>query len=198
MVHREFLFSWTDMILHSLSNGFKIEFITSDKIYIDLNRELLADITKDYDADYHFWVDADQTYPKDTIVKLAKHIDDGHLVVTGMTCDKENGKHLGYTFEPGSRLFSGVEKTPLKTNNGLQKIDCMGFGGVMMSPEVLNKLTKPYFLFMREETIFRDVAHIGEDFAFYWKCKRNVIDVWCDTDLQFGHLRTETVYSCDR
>jgi len=198
MVHREFFFSYTDMMKDAHDKGFDVEFVTCGKIYLHPNRETLASATEQYEVDYIFWVDVDQVYPKDTISTLAKYVDDGRLIVTGMTCDKKTGIHLGYTFEPGNRFFSGIKRTPLKTNQGLQKIDSLGFGGVMMSPEVLKKLSAPYFSFLHNETIFRDTTHFGEDFAFYWKCKRAGIDVWCDTDLQFGHLNTETVYSCDK
>ena len=147
MVHREFFFSYTDMVKDAHDNGFDVQFITSSSIYLHLNREILADVSKQRDVDYILWLDVDQIYPKDTISVLARHVDNGHLVVGGMTADKMNKMHLGYTFEKHSELYTGVAKTPMKTNEGLKQIDCMGFGGVMMHPKVLTEMLKPQYFF---------------------------------------------------
>ena len=197
MVHKQFFFSYTDMMKHAHDNGFDVNFVPVDNIYLHWNRETLANEAKRSDADYIFWVDVDQTYPKDTISILANHIDNGCMVVGGMTADKRNGKHLCYTFKYGSRMFAGVEKTPLKKNQGLKEVECLGFGGIMMNLKVFEGLPEPHFSFKNSETVIRDVTHIGEDFAFYWKCKKAGVDVWCDTDLQYGHMATNEVFPCD-
>jgi len=199
MVHREFFFSYQDMVKHAYDNGFSVEFVTCSKIYLHLNRELLGDATTKIDADYILWLDVDQIYATDTIPVLANHVDNGKLIVTGMTADKMTGMSLNYKFNPNEKLFSGVQKMPLVPNQGLVETECTGFGGVMMHPKVMNKLIqKPRFSFTNKETIYKDYGNLGEDFAFFWKCKKAKVRIWCDTNLKFGHLKTETVYSSDR
>jgi len=139
------------------------------------------------------WLDADQIYPADTIVKLAKHCDDGKLVVGGVTPHKNDGKPMVWSF--GNNYGAGNRENNFELNRGLVKVDSMGFGGIMTAKSVFDAIPYPRFY----KTWDADTNHpVGEDFCFYARCKERGIDVWCDTDLQFQHLVTYAVQLGDK
>ena len=78
----------------------------------------------------------------------------------------------------------------ISLNQGLIKVDGMGLGGVMTSPQVFRIFERPWFCQMwNTEERYRP----GVDFQFYANCKRAGIDVWCDTDLVYGHMAVRPV-----
>jgi len=170
------------MCLHA-SEFYKLSVYTSNTSLIDKMREVLADELQTIEPDYILWLDADQLYPMETIPKLAKHIDSGHLVVGGVTPDKHTSKPMVYRFL--NDIGSCARDKNFEVSRGLVKVDAMGFGGIMMAPEVLKRIKPPYFPRDWDEAM---QSYVGEDFGFYNKCRKAGIDVWCDTDLHYSHM----------
>lgn len=177
-----FFLSFVQMALHS-AQTFQLAVYTSSTTLIDKMREVLGDEVLTSDPDYVLWLDADQLYPMDTVVRLAKHIDDGHLVVGGVTPHKNSGKPMVYRFL--NDKGSCANEKNFEVNRGLVKVDAMGFGGIMMAREVLDKIKYPRFPRTWDDAT---QTFVGEDFGFYYKCKQAGVDVWCDTDLHYSHM----------
>lgn len=177
-----FMLSLLQMCLYS-ADKFKIAVYTSNTSLIDKMREVLAEEVQTTDPDYILWLDADQLYPMETIAKLAKHIDEGHLVVGGVTPDKHTAKPMVYRFLTPEG--SCAQDRGFKVSRGLVQVDAMGFGGIMMAADVLKKIEPPYFPRTRDEAM---QSFVGEDFGFYNNCRKAGIDVWCDTDLHYSHM----------
>ncbi len=174
--------------MHQYSFGkYELAIMTSDGAYSDLLRDNMATNVMKLNPDYILWLDADQTYPANTPEVLMKHVDDGKLVVGGLTPHRGSGKPNVWESIPGSPLFNPRD---IYVNDGLVKVDGMGLGGVMMSPEVFRKMDYPWFRMLWNEEIN---SKLGMDFTFYNNCKKHGIDVWCDTDLVYGHLAVRSV-----
>jgi hypothetical protein len=134
-------------------------------------------------ADYIMWLDADQIYPSNTVLKLAEQCEAGKMVIGGVTPHKNDGKPMVYSF--GNSYGACNRERNFEIGRGSVKVDAMGFGGVMTAKEVFDIVEYPRFM----RTWDNDNNHIvGEDFCFYARCKEKGIDVWCDTDLVFQHL----------
>ena len=156
--------------------------MTQDLAYSDKLRDKMALAATKINCDYIFWVDADQTYPKDAPERLMKHVDDGKLVVGGLVPHRGTGLPNVYDEIDGSPLYR--HKTVYE-HSGVIKVGAMGLGGVMMSPSVFTKMEYPWFRMKWDDSINDTV---GMDFTFYRNCDKAGIDVWCDTDLVYGHL----------
>lgn len=167
---------------------YNVTLLMSNSTLIDVMRETLAGEALKAGADYIMWLDADQVYPPDTILKLAHHCEEGKLIVGGVTPHKNNGRPMAYTF--GNNYGACVQAKEFELNRGLVQVDAMGFGGVMTAKEVFD--TIPYPRFYKTWDYANNHA-VGEDFCFYARCKEKGIDVWCDTDLVFQHLVTYAV-----
>lgn len=174
--------------MHQYSFGkYELAIMTSDGAYSDTLRDNMATNVMKLNPDYILWIDADQTYPANTPEVLMNHVDDGKLVVGGLTPHRTNGKPNVWESIPDSPLFKPRD---IYANDGVIKIEAMGLGGVMTSPEVFRKLDYPWFRMSWNKEIN---DRVGVDFVFYNSCKKAGIDIWCDTDLVYGHLAVRSV-----
>jgi hypothetical protein len=187
-----FLTSWTQMMAHAL-NHYQLEMVMSNTSLIDKMREDIAQKAFDSGADFFMWLDADQTYPEETIVRLARHCEDGKLVVGGVTPHKTDGMPMVWKF--GNNYGAGDRVRDFPVNRGLVKVDSMGFGGVMTARKVFDEIDYPRFLRTWD---FDMNCLVGEDFCFYARCKERDIDVWCDTDLIYHHITSYAIALNDR
>ncbi len=181
-----FFHSWNKMHYYS-HNKYELILISSSSCYMDKMRDDLIIAAKRHKPDYILWIDADQIYPEETPEVLMKHIDSGKLVVGGMTPKDMQGNMNIYNLVHGAGIISSIKIEP---GNGLIKVDAMGMGGVMTHPDVFEKLDLPCFTMRWNSQLAR---YPGEDIQFYVNCRKKGIDVWCDTNLVFGHIKTRAL-----
>jgi len=180
----EFFLSWNMMIGYSIGR-YQLGILTASCCYMDKMRDDLARDAIKYNPDYVLWLDADQIYPPDTPERLMRYIDDGKLVVGGLTPDRVSGEPLVYHMPPGNKGV--IKRDDVTPGQGLIKVDAMGFGGVMTSLEVFKMMKPPYFQMTWNRKL---KGSMGEDVKFYQNCRHAGIDVWCDTNLWYEHLNT--------
>lgn len=131
--------------------------------------------------DYILFLDDDHTFPHDLLYKLLSHNKD----VVGALCFRR--------IEPfGPCLFSWctdakngnlmVRDRPDLIGKGLQRVDAVGFGAVLVKMEVFQKLgPPPWFKF----------SEVGEDLHFCDLCAQAGIEIFCDTDLVAPHINDD-------
>ena len=181
----KFFFSYNEMRDYTESTGeYLFDLFTVRSAWIDTMRDKCAIQALKMRPDYLLWLDVDQTYPHFTARKLVKHVDDGHLVVSGITPDRIRPINNALKFGGEKGVYRDKE---FKVNRGLVKIDSIGFGGIMTHPSVFDAIEYPRFQRGWLEGMDNHYRH-GEDTVFHEKCAEAGIDVWCDTDLHFGHL----------
>jgi len=183
----DFFQSWCRMVGYSVGR-YQLGMITASCCYMDKMRDDLVRDSLKNNPDYLLWLDADQMYPPDTPERLMRHIDAGRLVVGGLTPDRGSGEPLVYEMAPGNKGV--IKRDDVTVGQGLIKVDAMGFGGIMTSPEVFKIMKPPYFQMTWNRKL---KGTIGEDVKFYQNCKHYGIDVWCDTNLLYEHLNTVPV-----
>ena len=181
-VPSEFFLSFMGMFSRA-KGDFNPIIISSKCSYLDYGREQSIEMALGINPDYIMWIDADQVYQEDTIARLAKHIDDGMMVVNGVTPHKENGKPMEYEFRGGDAVATMIDG--FQVNRGLVKVDVPGGGGQMMNPRVYSILSPPYYIRTEADP---PGMRIGEDVLFFWKLKQAGVESWVDTDLHFGHI----------
>jgi hypothetical protein len=179
-----FLDSWTNMT--DYANGrYRIRMVAIRSPYLDSLRDLLVKAALAGKPDYILWLDADQRYPADTPEKLMKHVDDGKLVVGGVTPHRSTGQPMIYDFIP-EEDYKFLYRTKNNKLSGVQKISGMGMGGVMVHPKVYREILEPPFFQHAWDRVKGRQA--GEDTVFYKSCEKAGIDVWCDYDLYYRHM----------
>ena len=185
-VPTKFFYNFFKLIAQGMLDGYCINMIYSQSPFMDTCRDelLKTAIESDPKPDYILFLDADQIYPTDTIDKLAKHIDDGKMVVGGLTPHRTEGRAILFDWNPDDE-WKGKWSQTIGPDMGTVKVGGMGFGGIMLSPKVGDIIPFPRF-----EMIAHPQLHykIGEDVVFYKRCAEYGIDVWCDTSLRNKHL----------
>ena len=167
---------------------YQLGIITNGGCYQDSARDALTQEVIKHSPDYILWLDADQTYPANTPEILMKHMDNGKLVVGGVSPLKKKSDN-GLDGKPSiwdlDIYSNGVRHREVFLHQGLVKVEGMGLGGIMVSPVVFKTMEYPWFRRMWNKN---EKALLGADFSFYANCKKAGIEVWCDTDLIFGHV----------
>ena len=161
---------------------YHLSIITNTTCYSDEARDMLATEALLHNPDYILWIDADQTYPANTPEVLMNHIDSGKLIVGGLTPHGTGGQPLVYDMINSSGL---CKPKKISLHQGITKVGALGLGGIMMSPEVFKIMKSPWFRMIWNSKVG---SRPSMDFQFYGNCKKAKIDIWCDTDLVFGHV----------
>jgi hypothetical protein len=191
-VPRGFLLSLYDIWQYSVGK-YHIAMLTNGGCYADSARDALATEAIKHNPDYLLWLDVDQTYPGNFPEILMKHIDDGKAIIGGVSPLKKpsnpelDGKPSIWEIDAETDLCRHRE---IMLNQGVIKVDGMGLGGIMMNPGVFKQMEHPWFrIAWNPKTNHRPAV----DLQFYGNCKRSGIDVWCDTNLIYGHLATRQI-----
>ena len=187
-VPKVFALSLFNMAVYA-SGRYNLGLLSGGGCYSDDAGDTLAQKALTFRPDYILWLDADQEYPYNTPEILMNHIDGGKLVVGGLTPLKKkhegglDGKPSIWDLDIDAVL---VRHREVYLHQGLVKVDAMGLGGIMMHPSVFKTMEYPWFRRIWNQ----DVKKLfGADYSFYANCKEAGIDVYCDTDLIFGHVQ---------
>ena len=186
-IPKYFFLSWYLMQAYSLGR-YEMRLIFGNNCYMDEMRDNLGKSAMTHNPDYILWLDADQFYPQKTPEILMKHIDSGKSVVGGMTPGKGSQIPLIYDITDDAGIIT--RRKDIKLGQGVIKVDAMGFGGIMMTPRVLEDMEYPWF---KTQWNTKIKERPGEDTKFYVNCKKFNIDVWCDTNLAFDHIVTHPI-----
>jgi len=148
------------------------------------SREQLAVKAIQDEADLVMWFDSDMVFPPDTLIRMLKHIDEGHDIVAGVYY-RRNPPFTPTIFrtmelnEEGN-AFEWTEY--LKVPEEPFKIEACGFGCVLMRTEVF---TSVYTKFGQ---MFTPLANCGEDVAFCWRAKQCGYEILADPTINLGHV----------
>lgn len=83
---------------------------------------------------------------------------------------KSNGKGASYT-------------ALLSIPDGLFQIGGCGFAGVLMSTDILVSVAAKF-----DGAMFDPMKGFGEDVAFCWRARQCGYTLWCDSDIEMGHV----------
>lgn len=135
-------------------------------------------------ADLVMWFDSDMIFNPDTMIRMLKHIDDGHDIVTGiyyrrtipftpvafskMDIDEEEQKSFYEEYDeiPGEPF----------------EVAACGFGCVLMRTEIFTAV------FSKFGNMFSPIGNIGEDIAFCWRARECGYKILADPTIPLGHV----------
>lgn len=142
--------------------------------------------------EYIMWLDDDMIVPPDVIERLMSHDKD---ICSGIYFGRRNFRPLLFDIneeiENGETFYSIKNHTEYP-DNGLLKVDGIGFGCVLTKVSALTKIWQ-----CPDEgigkTCFDFIGGVGEDLSFGIRCKKLGIETWVDTSIKCGHLSEFTV-----
>jgi cellulose synthase/poly-beta-1,6-N-acetylglucosamine synthase-like glycosyltransferase len=162
--------------------GCQIQFFSAAEV--NRMRNTACNFALENNFDYIFQLDADMTYPADSIINLMKRKKD---VIIGLyrmryppflpVAYKEIPENINELIKESNRQFS----------NRLQRIEACGGGGLLIETKILKKLNYPFFF---EQYDGKD-CYSG-DIYFGMNLKIHGVKLWLDPKVQYGHeLNTE-------
>jgi hypothetical protein len=156
------------------------ELVTLDHVpatYVHVGREAFLAGAIDRQATHVLWLDTDMEFPPDAAIRLAQH--DKALVACN--CVMRNPHRLFTAWRDGRC----VETTEQST--GLEAVDTVGMGMMLMRTDVVQRLPRPWFEHGRNDDTGGD---IGEDVMFCRKLRKTGRDIYIDHDLskEIGHI----------
>lgn len=132
-------------------------------------------------ASWLFMLDTDQTYPVDALTKLLAHRKD----VCGVQVHRAwppydpvmlRGEPDRYLRISDEEMYSGE----------LIEVDATGTGALLLRMAMFDDLEPPWF----EVKITEAGRPLGEDISMCHKARKAGFEVWVDTSVEVGHLRT--------
>ncbi len=151
--------------------------------YIHQSRQQLLEGAIAEGADYVLWIDSDMRFPADALVQLLQHDEN----VVGINYSQRTAKapdFIAIKHVPEKQGDLGVKLATTEESMGLEEVDAMGFGFVLINVKALRGLPDPGRTpwFWYEQRWPGD--HVGEDVYFY-RMLRNLCGqkIYVDHDL---------------
>jgi hypothetical protein len=134
-------------------------------------RQALAETAMLERATHILWLDSDMVFPWDTLHRLMAH----DLTIVGVNPTRRRPPYL-----PTVKALDGTRVYTSPESEGLEQVDGIGFGVLLIKTTVLGGMKKPWFDFTYRA---KDGSWLGEDYYFMEKAKKAGHKVWCDHDL---------------
>ena len=148
------------------------------------SRNNLALQAMQLETDYVFWLDSDMVFYQDILVDMKNEMEEKGL-------DFLSGLYFRRTPPFSPVLFDqlDIDENLVCTWTDFKelpkeafKVGGCGFGAVLIKTDVLFDVQCKY------ETMFTPVGNMGEDLSFCWRARQCGYDIWCDPNIQLGHV----------
>ncbi len=170
-------------------HGWNVITIQATRTHTALAREIIAQDALKANADILLFIDDDQTFTADDMLKLImaqKDVIAGHVymrIPPFRSCvfkwaNEEDKKKYYATAEKPSDI--GLQNQEGIEGRGIVEVDAVGFGFVAIKTEVFRKVPQPWFSWT--------TGKFGEDMSFCLKAKEHGFKVFAHTDLDIGHM----------
>ena len=168
----------------------QISFRVSSLVYD--SRNLLAGEAVSQGYDRILFLDSDMVFQPDLLIRLSKDLDEGRDYVCGLFFRRKPPykpviyKDLHY-HRDGLKLDMKLEPYLDYPQNEIFEVAGSGFGAVMMTTELVNKVGDKFGYPFSPEMGF------GEDLSFCWRVKQLGIPMYCDSSVKVGHVGIGTI-----
>lgn len=138
------------------------------------------------EADYVLWLDSDMVFRPDTLQRMLSVCLDNNIDFLTALCFRRKPPYTPCLFDKLEKLpdDKGAAYTALMSvPDGRFKVGGCGFAGVLMSTDVLISVAAKF-----EGRMFDPMPGFGEDVSFCWRARQCGYDIWCDSDIEMGHV----------
>ena len=150
-------------------------------------RQVAVRALLDWGADWIFCMDSDMRVPQNAIQGMMSH---GEPIVAA-NCARRKRPISPIARRKSAFLRQDEEATeivwPDKDRHGLERVETVGFGVILIRRDVFEQLPEPYF-----DTPWQaeQKKHCGEDIYFCWRCYEAGIPIYVDHDLSWAVRHT--------
>lgn len=154
--------------------------------YIHCGREWFLESVRKQGATHVLWLDTDMSFPPETAIRLFMH--DTPIVGCNYRVRQDSGL---FTARLNQERITTDEST-----TGLQAVDEIGFGVVLMRTDIVDRIHRPWF----KHGLSDRGGDIGEDIMFCRALREVGHTIYLDHDLskEIGHVGTHTFRTIQR
>ena len=198
-----FLENWTDIILSSAREGYRLSFSRRyTPVVITTRNNILGGFWKDghdqkpfkgnLDYDYQVWIDSDQVVTWKQIKQLISWRKD---IVAGWTAT-EGMQFTAMTevadedFREKTGHWPKVSISEMESRKELFKCYAVGFGLVVIKKGVCEKIGYPWFEPLHRMERNGMATYLADDESFCFKAREKGFDVWVDPNTRIGHKKS--------
>lgn len=191
MVQTRFMFSCLRLQTYD-----DVEFSLTESSLIYDARNQLARKAAEEGFDRVLWLDSDMVFNPDLFERLSKRLDAGYEMVSGLYFKRKQPicpvlyKECG-AFEKDGKHTVYATTYDDYPKDSLFEIAACGFGGVMMTTDLLNRVAMQFGL------PFSPILGFGEDLSFCCKVARLGVKMFCDSSVKMGHVGYKTFDESD-
>lgn len=198
-----FHMSMVNILLQSPDVHAEISITSGPRIAAARNDVCRIFMEKYPDQEWLFMVDSDMTFLPDTVQRFLASANSKIRPIVGGLCF--GGGRIGvpfptlYTFvnpkENDGRITKVIRDYP---KNALKKVDATGAAALFVHRSVLQAMAEKYATspdgYPNPHPWFSETVHMGceygEDFSFCVRAKQLGYDIFVDTAIKFGHIKT--------
>lgn len=166
------------------SKTYVLAILIDSTIPIDLSRNNVANLAKQNNCDYIFFIDSDVLIEEGHLERLLSHDKD---VVSGVYYKKTPLYEPLPRKQVAENLYLHIEPE----GNDIIEIDGTGLGCVLVKMSVFDKIPYPWFEF-KYHNIHGKWDQLSEDLYFFQKLQNTGIKIYCDPIVQCSHIGTVT------
>lgn len=204
MIHKDFVESLIRSLQYMAQHGWHVEIAWLTRTFVNIARESIVNHILKLDTESQpyealIFVDDDQVFPPDAMARLLRADKDVIAPIVYGRVPPYNAcifKYVSPGDKPGEEGKDSLRDGYLNMNGierrGLQRVDAVGFGMVVMKVKALHKLRKIVDKKKKNKGLF-PFARYGEDLSFCQIANKNGVETWADTDLIIGHLGSPPV-----
>lgn len=138
------------------------------------------------EADYVLWLDSDMVFSPDLLQRMMKVSKENDIdFLTGL-CFRRKPPYTPCLFDKLERLENGAGASYtalMSVPDGRFKVGGCGFAGVLMTTDVILSVSAKF-----GGRMFDPMPGFGEDVAFCWRARQCGYDIWCDSEIELGHV----------
>lgn len=144
------------------------------------SRETLVEDAAEAGVSHILWLDSDMVFPETVAERLLAH----GLDIVGANYSTRRAPLRGTSHTETGRLQTTDAST------GLQEVDGIGFGCLLMRVDVFKRVERPWFNVGWIKQDGKAPIVFGEDIYFCYKARKLGMKVWVDHDLskEVGHI----------
>lgn len=191
MVPTRFLFSCLN-----LRTDENVEFSLTESSLVYDSRNQLSKKAIEEGFERILWLDSDMVFKPDLFERLSERLDAGYQMVSGLYFKRKQPICPVLYKECGAYEKDGKHTVYATTyddypKDSLFEIAACGFGGVMMTTDIVKQVAEKFGL------PFSPILGFGEDLSFCCKVARLGIKMYCDSSVKMGHVGYKTFDESD-
>lgn len=136
------------------------------------------------EADQVLWLDSDMVFRPDLLERMTAVCEANNIDFLTALCFRRKPPYTPTLFDRLEKTENGASYTALMSvPDGRFQVGGCGMAGVLMQTDVLMSVASRF-----NGRMFDPLPGMGEDVSFCWRARQCGYEIWCDSEIELGHV----------